>query len=104
MLQTNHGSKENNMPILNHQNISAFLRTRTDDSLNAIVQQIIHATKRAANCESLISNPKYPAMLEAAQKRGTLTPSHQILLEQMEQLRKLECHKNSLRNKAPKRI
>ena len=91
------------MPILNQKEISEFLQSHQEDGLNAILQHIIQTSKCAANCENLIANPKYPSMLETAQKRETLTSSHQILLEQLERLRKLECHENSLRNKAPKR-
>lgn len=91
------------MPELNRKNISEFLQAHSDAGLNGIVMHIIQTTKCAANCEPMIANEKYPMILEAAQKRGTLTPTHLILLEQLEKLRKLECHENSLRKKSPGR-
>ncbi len=85
------------MTSLNKRAISEFLQTHSNDGLNAIVHHIIQTTKCAANCQNLTDRPKYSEILAAAQKRGTLTSPHQTILQQVEALGKLECHKSSLR-------
>jgi len=85
------------MSKLNQKAISEFLQAHSNERLNDIVHHIIQTTKCAANCRAFSEKSKYSEIINTANKRGTLTPYHLTILEQIEALSKLECHKSRLR-------
>lgn len=85
---------------INKSAIEQYLAKHAEKDFTALVTHIIKTTNCTDNCyHAIIENPLYPQTLQLAQKDGSLKNVHSIILNQLDSMRSLRCHENSLRTK-----